>query len=189
MAQGVVLPVQEIPSKAAPAIDAGVDAGVDAVSNAVDHPLLHEFLKAVATKPEHIFMWFMLLALLIVWVSLLWSWHSNKSNNVNLQDLIMINNKLDESKMNRFIAFVVSTWGFVFLLVTGQFTDWYFMGYMAAWVSNALFSNYLRQRDKNIDLQYRLEREKLSADSGEDDTGEEEEDPASDPEPSGGKKK
>lgn len=187
MAQGVVLPVQELPSRhAAPPV---IDTGADVVSNTVDHPLWREFLQAMATKPEHIFMWFMLLTLLLVWVSLLWSWHSNKNNNVNLQDLIMVNNKLDESKMNRFIAFIVSTWGFVFLLVTGQFTDWYFMGYMAAWVSNALFSNYLRQRDKHFDLQYRLEREKLSAGIDEDYTGEDEGEPEPEPEPRGGKKK
>jgi hypothetical protein len=165
MPQAVVLPIQEVPASHVPDVDPGTVNEVVQNIGTSNHPLWREFLMAVATKPEHVFMWFMLIGLLFIWLSLLWSWHQNKHNKVNLQDLIMVNGKLDESKMNRFVAFVISSWGFIFLLVTSRFTDWYFMGYMAAWVSNALFSNYLRQRDKDLDMQYKLAMEKMALDS------------------------
>lgn len=167
MAQGVVLPVQEIPESGAGADPASSATAVQDIFMH-DHPVWHEFIKAVATKPEHVFMWFMLISLLLVWVLLLWSWHRSKENKINLEDLIMADGKINESKMNRFVAFVISSWGFIFLLVTGQFTDWYFMGYMAAWVSNALFSTYLRQRDKELDQNYKLEMRREGIDEAND---------------------
>jgi hypothetical protein len=38
---------------------------------------------------------------------------------------------------------VVSTWGFVYLIVDQRFSEWYFAGYMAAWTGNALVNKWL----------------------------------------------
>ena len=130
------------------------------VTNA-DHPsayqMLKDFFDAISDKPSDIFMWVLLFMLMIFLIGLLWSWHKAKNNNFNLMDAITIDGKLDESKMTRFIAFIISTWGFIFLMITEKFTEWYFMGYMAAWVGNALFNRYLRQRDKEIDKTFDLD--------------------------------
>ena len=130
-----------------------------------NHPsayqMVRDFFDAISDKPSDLFMWFLLFMLLIFLVGLLWSWHKAKNNNFNLMDAITIDGKLDESKMTRFIAFIISTWGFIFLMITERFTEWYFMGYMAAWVGNALFNRYLRQRDKEIDKTFDLDERAL----------------------------
>jgi len=133
------------------------DMDVPATVSKPDRPILNAFLDAMADKPEHLFMWFLLVLLMVFGIFLLMSWHNQRGNKFNMMDLITIDGKLEEAKMTRFIAFVISTWGFVFLITTGSFTEWYFMGYMAAWVGNALFNRYLRQRDKEIDKTFEIE--------------------------------
>ena len=57
--------------------------------------------------------------------------------------MICTNNRIDEKKFVRFGAWIVSTWGFVYLIVEERFSEWYFAGYMAAWVGNALIDKYI----------------------------------------------
>lgn len=79
---------------------------------------------------------------------LLWVWHRNSDNNIDLKDLICSQGKIDEKKFVRFGAWIVSTWGFVYLIVEERFSEWYFAGYMAAWVGNALIDKYLTNKDE-----------------------------------------
>lgn len=124
-----------------------------------ENPIATEWWQAFVTKPEHAFMWFLLLILLFMFLSITWTYHKQKSNNINIMDLVSLDGKLDESKFNRFIAFVISSWGFIWLLTTGQLKEWFFMAYMAAWVGNALFNRYLRIRSDQIEKGYDLEKE------------------------------
>ena len=41
----------------------------------------------------------------------------NPHDNLNLSDLVTVNGRLDEKKFTRFGAWVISTWGFVYILV------------------------------------------------------------------------
>ncbi len=41
---------------------------------------------------------------------------------------------IDQSKLHTEGAFLVSTYGFLYLLWEGKLTEWYFGAYMAAWV-------------------------------------------------------
>lgn len=132
---------------------------MDIPTQVTNHPIVHEWWQAFVTKPEHMFMWFLLLILLFMFLSIMWTYHKNKGNNINIMDLVSVDGRLDESKFNRFIAFVVSTWGFIWLLTTSQLKEWFFMAYMAAWVGNALFNRYLRIRDKQVEKGYDLEKE------------------------------
>jgi len=132
---------------------------MDIPKEVTDHPVINAWWQIFVTKPEHMFMWFLLLSLLFMFLSIMWTYHKNKSNNINIMDLVSIDGKLDESKFNRFIAFVVSTWGFIWLLTTSQLKEWFFMAYMAAWVGNALFNRYLRIRADQIEKGYDLEKE------------------------------
>ena len=77
---------------------------------------------------------------------LLWVWHKDNKSKVDLTDLICKDGKVDEKKFTRFGAWIVSTWGFVYLILDDKFTEWFFVGYMGAWVSNAILDKYLTAR-------------------------------------------
>lgn len=44
-------------------------------------------------------------------------------------------------------AFAVSTWAFVYITTTNHLTEWFFMGYMTAWVG----ARWLRDREKRLE--------------------------------------
>ena len=80
----------------------------------------------------------------------------NPKDKLNLSDLVTLNGRLDEKKFSRFGAWVVSTWAFVYLIVNKpeQFPEWYFVGYMGVWVSNAIFDKYMSNRGMNAEARY-----------------------------------
>ena len=80
-------------------------------------------------------------------IILLYVWHRDSHSRVDLKDLICKNGHLDEKKFTRFGAWIVSTWGFVYLILDDQFTEWYFTGYMAIWVGNAIVDKYLNNKN------------------------------------------
>ncbi len=47
---------------------------------------------------------------------LLYVWHKDSDNKIDLRDLICKNEKIDEKKFTRLGAWIVSTWGFVYLI-------------------------------------------------------------------------
>ena len=81
----------------------------------------------------------------------------NPNDNLNLSDLVTVNGRLDEKKFTRFGAWVISTWAFVYLIVNkpDQFPEWYFVGYMGVWVSNAIFDKYMTAKEMNAETRYR----------------------------------
>lgn len=109
---------------------------------------------------------FIVLALII--------WIYNKNNDdgteIDIADLVTTNGKLDEPKLTRFVAWIVSTWGFVYLITIDKLTEWYFIGYMGAWVMNAIFSNYLNNKSeqtKDPYSKYRSKRYNYDTEDGE----------------------
>lgn len=86
-----------------------------------------------------------------VMVLILWNIQRDKNNRVDLKDLICVDGRINEAKFARFTAFMVSTWGFIYLIIDERFSEWYFAGYMAAWAGNALLSKYLTVRANQID--------------------------------------
>ena len=78
---------------------------------------------------------------------LLYVWHKDQTNRIDLRDLICSNNKIDEKKFTRLGAWIVSTWGFVYLILEGKFTEWYFTGYITIWVGNAIVDKYLNNKN------------------------------------------
>ncbi|MEY4333040.1 MAG: hypothetical protein RLZZ196_1778 [Bacteroidota bacterium] len=77
---------------------------------------------------------------------LLYVWHKDKDNKIDLRDLICKNGKIDEKKFTRLGAWIVSTWGFVYLILDSKFTEWYFTGYITVWVGNAIVDKYLTNK-------------------------------------------
>ena len=73
----------------------------------------------------------------------------NPNDELDLKDLVSTEGKLDEKKFTRFGAWVISTWGFIYILVNnpGNFPEWYFVGYMAVWVGNAIMDKYMTNKE------------------------------------------
>ena len=68
-----------------------------------------------------------------------------------LLDLITATDKkgrvrLDARKCFEAGCFLASTWGFVYLIAANRFTEFYFVGYMGAWVG----ARWLRDREKRL---------------------------------------
>ena len=104
-----------------------------------------------AISKMHISMSVVLGITILFLLTLLYVWHKDTKSKVNLTDLICKDGALDEKKFTRFGAWIVSTWGFVYLMLDNKFTEWYFTGYMAIWVGNAIVDKYLNT--KNIESQ------------------------------------
>jgi len=80
----------------------------------------------------------------------------NPTDSFDLKDLVSEDGKLQERKFTRFGAWVISTWAFIYLIVNKpeQFPEWYFVGYMGVWVSNAIFDKYMSAREMNAETRY-----------------------------------
>lgn len=83
-------------------------------------------------------------------ITLLYVWHIDSRSNIDLKDLICKDGRVDEKKFTRLGAWIVSTWGFVYLILDDQFTEWYFFGYMGVWVSNVILDKYVNTRSIKI---------------------------------------
>ena len=87
-----------------------------------------------------------LIILVILAIAFIWNIQRDRDNTVDIKDLICSDGRINEAKFMRFTAFVVSTWGFVYLIVDQRFSEWYFAGYMAAWAGNALLNKWLNMK-------------------------------------------
>ena len=85
----------------------------------------------------------------ILAVLIFWNIQRDKNNQIDLKDLVCKDGRINEAKFLRFTTFVVSTWGFVYLIVDQRFSEWYFAGYMAAWTGNALLNKWLTLKESS----------------------------------------
>ena len=74
----------------------------------------------------------------------LWKLNQDKKNTISIIDLVAVNGRLNERKFSRFGAWIVSTWGFIYLIANDKLSEWYFVGYMGAWVANALIGKMIK---------------------------------------------
>lgn len=87
-----------------------------------------------------------MISVFVAWI--LWLYQRDSNNHFDVKDLICRDGKVDEKKFTRFGAWIVSTWGFVYLILDDQFSEWYFTGYMAMWVGNAIADKYFNKDQK-----------------------------------------
>jgi hypothetical protein len=73
--------------------------------------------------------------------------NNDKRSSIYLLDLVTTAGILNERKLTRFLTWLVSTWGFIYLLADHKLTEWYFIGYMGAWVANALIGKTVVDRE------------------------------------------
>jgi len=89
-------------------------------------------------------MWVILGLIVLSGILYLYNLNNDNRSDIYLTDLITVNGKLSERKLTRFGAWIVSTWGFVYLISHDKLSEWYFIGYMGAWVANALIGKMVK---------------------------------------------
>lgn len=66
----------------------------------------------------------------------------------NLIDLVIgDDDKISLAKFGQAWALLVSTWGFIYLVVTSNLTEWYYAVYMVAWTGSNLINKWLTTRE------------------------------------------
>ena len=88
----------------------------------------------------------------IIAVLIVWNIQRDQTNKVDLKDLVCTDGRINSNKFMRFVAFVVSTWGFVYLIVDQRFSEWFFAGYMATWTGSALLSKWIDSKNDSNPL-------------------------------------
>lgn len=83
---------------------------------------------------------------LITFVSFFYLFYKSRDarSKIEMSDLVTIDGKLNDRKFQRLGAWIVSTWGFVYLITIDKLSEWYFIGYMGAWVANALIGKMIK---------------------------------------------
>lgn len=75
----------------------------------------------------------------------------DKKSPYSIMDLIVDGDKIQERKVTRLGTWIVSTWGFVYLIIQDRLDEWYFVGYMGVWVANAILAKKLSPATKEED--------------------------------------
>lgn len=72
----------------------------------------------------------------------------NENDEFDLRHLVVdpSTNKVILEKFAMFGAFIFSSWGFVALTVKGTLSEWYFIGYMAAWAATRSFTGWVASK-------------------------------------------
>ena len=91
-------------------------------------------------------MYVILAAFVVGIIVSLWLINNDEESPYSFTDLIVENGKLSEQKLSRMGAWIVSTWGFVYLVSTNNLSEWYFVGYMGTWVASAILSDRFGHR-------------------------------------------
>lgn len=104
------------------------------------------------------FLWVILAIIIFSGMIYLYNLSNDDKTDINLTDLITINGKLSERKLTRFGAWIVSTWGFVYLISHDKLSEWYFIGYMGAWVANALIGKMIQDpnNEENVIVEKKI---------------------------------
>lgn len=92
-------------------------------------------------KVDSMILMYVILVLIVVFsIYFLRKIDKDKKNDYSLMDLIVSGGKIQERKVTRLGTWIVSTWGFVYLIIEGKLDEWYFVGYIGAWVANAILA-------------------------------------------------
>ena len=102
----------------------------------------------LSTMQANHYMNLVIVIVAIIAMLVAWNIQRDKNTQIDLKDLVCKDGRINEAKFMRFCTFVVSTWGFVYLIVDQRFSEWYFAGYMAAWTGNALVNKWLTIKEQ-----------------------------------------
>jgi len=112
----------------------------------MNFPLITHLIDSNFTMDDFMTALLLFLLFIIIYSVLKWLYKLNKDphNTISFVDLITVNGRLNERKVSRFGAWILSTWGFMYLILNNRLTEWYFVGYMTAWVANALIGKAIK---------------------------------------------
>lgn len=96
--------------------------------------------------PDHV-MYIILAVIMLGCTIYMYRLNADKRNSIDITDLVTVNGKLNDGKFIRLMTWIVSTWGFIYLIATQGLTEWYFIGYMGGWVANALISKSIPNKN------------------------------------------
>ena len=102
----------------------------------------------LSTMQANHYMNLVIVIVALIAVLVAWNIQRDKNNQIDLKDLVCKDGRINEAKFMRFCTFVVSTWGFIYLIVDQRFSEWYFAGYMTAWTGNALVNKWLSIKEQ-----------------------------------------
>jgi hypothetical protein len=110
---------------------------------------MNEAASMIMTMEPHQTMNLVIAIVVVIAALIIWNFQRDKNNQVDIKDLICVDGKINSNKFMRFTAFVVSTWGFIYLIVDQRFSEWYFAGYMATWTGSALLSKWIDSKSSS----------------------------------------
>jgi len=108
---------------------------------------MNEAASMIMNMQPHQTMNLVIAIVVVIAALIIWNFQRDKNNQVDIKDLICTDWKNNSNKFMRFTAFVVSTWGFIYLIVDQRFSEWYFAGYMATWTGSALLSKWIDSKN------------------------------------------
>ena len=104
---------------------------------------------------------FVLLSFILIGISIwLYNKHNDNKSDIDLADLIMVNGHISDGKLIRVATWVISSWGFIYLVLENSLTEWFFLYYMGAWVANALISKHISRKANNDELALEISKGK-----------------------------
>lgn len=104
-----------------------------------------------ALTPKLLWGVFGLLMFLLIAGCLIYLHISSDHSNFDLVELLATDQKtgkLSDSKMRINAAFLVTCWAFVYLVMNDKFSEWFFFGFMGAWVTDRFLSR--KSTNENI---------------------------------------
>lgn len=113
-------------------------------------------LASILTKMEAMPLTSLLLFLMLVGFFLVLLYAQFKHDGFDLRELLCIEGKVSLEKTATAVAMVISSWGFVTLIVSNKMTEWYFVAYMVSWaglrvLSGGVLSSSLQNKQANVD--------------------------------------
>ena len=101
-----------------------------------------EMIEFVINNPKVIWGIISLFAALVLVVAVVRAHFSKEYGKFNLINLFAFdkNGNLSDSKLRLNVAFVVTSWAFVYITMADKLTEWFVMAYLAAWVTDRFFA-------------------------------------------------
>lgn len=104
---------------------------------------------------------FIILGLMIFALGIwLYNLNNDAGNTLDLADLISEKGRISDGKLIRVATWIISSWGFVYLVLKDSLTEWFFLYYMGAWVANALISKHISRKANNDELALEISKGK-----------------------------
>jgi len=89
----------------------------------------------------------MVLFMIVLLGALIWNLNKKDNTFFNIEDLLIDEKKkASTTKLAILVALILSSWAFIHLTLNNALTEWYFMGYMGAWVLNKSINGWMEMR-------------------------------------------